>query len=421
MFINYLLLICALSLSTVAAYYSVIGLTTIFAGAFWPVVIMGGLLEGSKIVVSSWLYRKWDIVPALLKTYLTTAVIILMIITSIGIFGFLSKAHIEQTGQIKENQAQIERIESDITRQKQLQDRAEQKLKQLESIGTGSDVNIQNQITTEQQRIDDAYKRIQPAIDEQNKIIDSQTKIIADQIADIDKQLQQLQTYIDSKEIIKAQGLVGTKPDGDWGPGTAAAVKSWQQSKRDEKTTLVQKLEDINKNNVSVKMAREEIQRLRQTAEAQVNESNKLINRLREQVGKTKAEDISALITEQQTVVKNTTKEIDTLYSKKFDIESQYRKLEAEVGPIKYIANFIYNADTDKNILEKSVTWMIIAIIFVFDPLAVLMLIAANLGFTKKLETNNNNEPDQKKRLKLSNLYNQMSVFPIKLNWLSNK
>ena len=112
MLINILLLICALSLSTVAAYYSVVGLATIFAGAFWPVIIMGGLLEASKIVVSSWLYRKWKDVPILLKTYLTTAVVILMIITSIGIFGFLSKAHIEQTGQIKENTAHIERYDT---------------------------------------------------------------------------------------------------------------------------------------------------------------------------------------------------------------------------------------------------------------------------------------------------------------------
>ena len=88
MLINILLLLCALSLSTVAAYYSVVGLATIFAGAFWPVVIMGGLLEASKIVLSSWLYRSWEKVPVLLKTYLTSAVIILMIITSIGIFGF---------------------------------------------------------------------------------------------------------------------------------------------------------------------------------------------------------------------------------------------------------------------------------------------------------------------------------------------
>lgn len=381
MFINYLLLICALSLSTVAAYYSVVGLATIFAGAFWPVIIMGGLLEASKIIVSSWLYRRWKDIPLLLKTYLTSAVVILMIITSVGIFGFLSKAHIEQTGQIKENLAQVERFDAEIARQKNQIEKAEQRLKQLENVGTGSDVNVQNQISTEQQRIDDAYKRIQPAIDEQNRIIEAQTKIIIDQISDIDKQQDLLQRYIDSKEIAKAQGLVGTRADGDWGPGTAAAVKLWQQTKKQDKDLLLNKLEDINKNNGVVKNARDEIQRIRQRAEDQVAESNKLINRLREQLGKTKAEDVGFLITEQQDIIKKNNKEIDSFLDKKFQLESQYRKLEAEVGPIKYIANFIYNTDADKNILEKSVTWMIIVIILVFDPLAVLMIISANLGF----------------------------------------
>lgn len=383
MFINVLLLICALCLSTVAAYYSVVGLATIFAGAFWPVIIMGSILEASKLVVSSWLYRKWEVVPILLKTYLTTAVIILMIITSIGIFGFLSKAHIEQTGQLQENVAQIERYNAEISRQKFLYQKAEEKLKQLESVGTGSDVNIQNQINVEQQRIDDAYKRIQPVIDEQNKIIEGQTKIILDQVSDIDKQLENLQKYIDSGDVAKAQSMVGTRADGSWGPGTAAAVKNWQQTRKDEKANLLTKLEDINKNNTIVKSSREEIQRIRQAVETQIAESNKLINRLREQLGKTKVEDISGLINEQQEIIKKSNKEIDSLSEKKFSLETQYRKLEAEVGPIKYIANFIYESNTDKNLLEKSVTWMIIVIIFVFDPLAVLMIISANLGFSK--------------------------------------
>ena len=381
MFINILLLVCALCLSSVAAYYSVIGLATIFAGAFWSVIIMGGILEASKIVLSSWLYRRWKYVPILLKMYLTTAVVVLMMITSVGIFGFLSKAHIEQTGQMKENVAQIERFDSEISRYKFAIGKAEQQIKQLEVGGTGSDVNIQSQIATEQQRIDDAYKRIQPAIDEQNKIIEAQTKIISDQLAEIDKQQDLLQRYIENKEIAKVQGLVGTKADGDWGPGTVAAVRTWQQSKKDEKTALITKLEDITKNNNTVKQAREEVQRIRQTAEQQVSESNKLVNRLREQLGKTKVEDISNLIIEQQDIIKKGNKEIDVIFEKKFQLETQYRRLEAEVGPIKYIATFIYNTDADKNILEKSVTWMIIAIICVFDPLAVLMIIAANLGF----------------------------------------
>jgi peptidoglycan hydrolase-like protein with peptidoglycan-binding domain len=383
MFITFLLLICALSLSTVAAYYSVVGLATIFAGAFWPVIIMGALLEASKIVLSSWLYRNWIKVPLLLKTYLTSAVIVLMIITSIGIFGFLSKAHVEQTSQMQENLAIIERYDNEISRNKKSIERAEQKLKQLENVGTGSDVNIQNQIDVEQKRIDEVYKRVQPLIDEQNKIIDSQSKIITDQINEIDRQQDQLQKYIDAKEIAKAQGLVGTKADGEFGPGTAAAVKQWQQSKKEEKITLVNKLEDINKNNAAVKSAREEITKIRQSAENQVQESNRLINRLREQVGKTKVEDISSLLTEQQDIIKKSNQEIESISAKKFTLESSYRKLEAEVGPIKYLANFIYNTEADKTILEKSVTWMILVIIFVFDPLAILMLIAANLGLVK--------------------------------------
>lgn len=89
--------ISAFLLSGIAGYYSIVGLALIFPGAFWPVVIMGGSLEFSKLVTASWLYRNWKTSPVLLKSYLTIAVVILMLITSMGIFGFLSKAHIEHS------------------------------------------------------------------------------------------------------------------------------------------------------------------------------------------------------------------------------------------------------------------------------------------------------------------------------------
>ena len=95
--INYLALLSALALSAVSGYYSIIGLTALFASAFWPVVIMGTVLEIGKLVTASWLYRNWRHTPFLVKTYLSASVIVLMFITSMGIFGFLSKAHIEQT------------------------------------------------------------------------------------------------------------------------------------------------------------------------------------------------------------------------------------------------------------------------------------------------------------------------------------
>jgi hypothetical protein len=93
----FLTFLAAFLLSGIAGYYSIIGLALIFPGAFWPVVIMGGSLEFSKLVTASWLYRNWKTAPILLKTYLTFAVLILMLITSMGIFGFLSKAHIEHS------------------------------------------------------------------------------------------------------------------------------------------------------------------------------------------------------------------------------------------------------------------------------------------------------------------------------------
>ena len=93
----YITFLTAISLSGIAAYYSIIGLAAIFVGAFWPVVFMGSVLEVSKLVTASWLYRNWKVAPVLLKSYLTAAVVLLMLITSMGIFGFLSKAHIDST------------------------------------------------------------------------------------------------------------------------------------------------------------------------------------------------------------------------------------------------------------------------------------------------------------------------------------
>lgn len=115
MIINYIAFLCALVLSSVAGWYSIIGLTAIFSGTFWPIIIMGSILEVSKIVTASWLYRNWSTTPLLLKTYLTSAVVVLMFITSMGIFGFLSKAHIDQQVQLDTGvQAQVEIIDTQI-------------------------------------------------------------------------------------------------------------------------------------------------------------------------------------------------------------------------------------------------------------------------------------------------------------------
>jgi hypothetical protein len=119
--INYLALIVALALSGVSGYYSIIGLTTIFAAAFWPVVVMGTVLEAGKLVTVSWLYRNWKIAPTFLRVYLTLAVVVLMFITSMGIFGYLSRAHIEQSLSITTGDAdKLAILESQIENEKNI-------------------------------------------------------------------------------------------------------------------------------------------------------------------------------------------------------------------------------------------------------------------------------------------------------------
>ena len=381
MLFGILTLLSALTISAVAIYYSVAGLVAIFAAAAIPIIIMGGALEIGKLVTAVWLHKYWKQAAWWLKTYLTTAVFVLMFITSMGIFGFLSKAHIEQTSAGTESVAQVERIESEINRNKDIIERAEAQIKKLETSGTGNDANIQTQIDKEQERIDNAYKRIQPAIDEQQAIIDSQSQLWRSELAKIDSEIATLQGYIDNGETKKAQQMIGASADGIFGKKTADKIGDWQEEIQKERLELIAKIEQST-NNPQAKAAADEIKRLRKTAEEQVAQSNALIDRLRKQLGnEDKAANIDAEVDAQNSRIKNANEEIDKLLDEKYALEGEYRKLEAEVGPIKYIAEFIYGEQADQNLLEAAVRWVIIIIIFVFDPLAVLLLIASQYTF----------------------------------------
>ena len=376
-----LTLLSALTISAVAIYYSIAGLVAIFAAAAIPIVIMGTALEVGKLVTAVWLHKYWSQATWWLKTYLTTAVIILMFITSMGIFGFLSKAHIEQTSAGEESVAQVERLAGEIERQQDIIIRAEEKIKKLETSTVGGDANIQAQIDAEQERIDKAYVRVQPAIDEQQKIIDSQATLYKNELAKIDAEMETLQGYIDSGDTKKAQQMIGASADGIFGKKTADKIGDWQEAKAKERNELIDKIERAS-NNPQAKAAAEEIKRLRTTVEQQIKDSNALINRLRNQLGDTdKTADIDAQVDAQNLRIKNANTEIDTLTDEKYALEGEYRKLEAEVGPIKYIAEFVYGENATQNMLEEAVRWVIIIIIFVFDPLAVLLLIASQYTF----------------------------------------
>ena len=380
MLLSYLTLFTALSISAVAIWYSVAGLAAIFAAAVVPIIIMGGTLEVAKLVTVVWLHRFWDRATWWLKTYLTTAVVVLMFITSMGIFGFLSNAHVQQTAQGESVSAQLERIDSEIQRQESIISRAEETIRDAREQGVGADSNIQAQIDREQERIDRVYERISPSIQEQRDIIDRQKSRLLDQISSINNELAQLDDAISSGDIATAQSMVGVDGDGILGPNTRAAISEFRSRKADERNSLESRLDQIE-DNPRVVAAREEIQRLRSRVEDDVADSNELITRLRSQLGSSTAQDIDDVIDEQTARISDSSEIIDNLREEKFEIETQIRQLEAEVGPIKYIAEFIYSDQADKDLLEEAVRWVIVVIIFVFDPLAVLLLIASQYTF----------------------------------------
>ena len=475
MIFGILTLVTALAISAVAIYYSVAGLVAIFAAAALPIMIMGSILEVSKLVTAVWLHKYWSRATWWLKTYLSVAVVVLMFITSMGIFGFLSKAHIEQTSASEESVARVESITSEIARQTAIVTRANTRIAQLENSETGADATIQAQIDKEQTRIDLAFERIQPAIAQQNQTIadarqgdTTRTKPYEDQLESITAEILRLESSAreyetkiselssdvsgvepllaqiaaleeeiirvtnqlnsgEQQQIRAGQAIIGVTNDGLFGGNTRTALAAWVSGQRERITqiqgevaqvrkdatttvdaerirladvvedirtvqipalkerelTMLAKIDEVRQTESPViQTARDEIQRLRASAESQVAQSQTLIERLRSQLGDVgNAQELEADIDEQQNRIRAANTEIDTLTEEKIALEAEYRKLEAEVGPIKYIAEFVYGESADSNMLEEAVRWVIIIIIFVFDPLAVLLLIAAQYTF----------------------------------------
>ena len=420
-------ILAALSISMVAAYYSIVGLVAIFAAAAIPIIIMGTVLEIGKLTSAVWLHLFWKQAPLLIKSYLTVAVVLLMFITSMGIFGFLSKAHIEQQSQGAENTAQLERIVADIARNESLILRAEQKIEKLDTADETQDDGIQAKIDREQNRISSAYDVVAPAIADQEAIIEAQKSARADaqkpytsEIENIDRKIGLLDQYIENNEIKKAQSMIGANPDGRYGPRTAAAVQAFREAQLARRDVVLATLNELRSTVDPVtSAARAEIQRLRGVAEQQIAQSNELIDRLRAQLGQGTSVDNTEEITKQRSVIVTANGELDDLYESKYAIEAQARVLEAEVGPVKYIAELVYGEEADKNTLEEAVRWVIILLVLVFDPLAVVLVIA---GITlvegthvKKTPPTKPRKPRAKKAPKVEAAPLPPKVEPVKL------
>jgi hypothetical protein len=258
MLLAYLTFITGIAISVVAIYYSVLGLAAIFAAAVIPIVIMGTTLEVAKLVTAWWLKANWHRAPLTIKIYLLPAVIILMIITSMGIFGFLSKAHTDQAIPLGDTASQVAFIDEKINNEREIIANARSLIKQL----------------------DDAVIGIQSG---------------------------------QGREIRNRDGSVTIE-------NPAERALQIRRAQARDRAALTKTIE-----------------------EAQVR--------------------------------------IVQLQEEKAPIAGKLRAVEAEVGPIKYIAKLIYGDNPDQNILERAVVWVIIIIVIVFDPLAVLLLLASQMSF----------------------------------------
>jgi len=352
MFIAILTLLSALSISGVAIFYSVIGLATIFPGAFVPVVIMGGVLEVGKLITASWLYRNWRFTPFMLRTYLTTAVIILSLITSMGIFGFLSKAHLEQNlasdtliQRIQILEDKIDSEKNSIVRQNAVIDRLENSIDKTSGTAN-SDIEVQQSI------IADANQNLKTLLTVETNTV----KDLNDRLITLDRDVSDILTS--NKQFFNEERA-------------SAELKASQKTERE----LIA---------VKVAEAQDRIAELKADHKAETSEAKTVIANMRAGSQDNKGTYTADIDTAEQKIF-DAQGRIDMFIVEKQPLEKNMLTLEAEIGPVKYIAALAVDWGwTEKVETNKAVRWVILMLIVVFDPLAVLLLIAANQSLIRR-------------------------------------
>ena len=352
MFIAILTLLSALSISGVAIFYSVIGLATIFPGAFVPVIVMGGVLEVGKLITASWLYRNWKFTPFMLRTYLTSAVIILSLITSMGIFGFLSKAHLEQNlasdTLIQRIQILEDKIESEkmsIERQTLIINRAEKAISRDTGTASG-DIEVQQSI------IADANEKLKTLLAvETNTVRDlnDRLKVLDQNVSDV---LTANKSFFNEEKA-------------------AAELKASQKEEREQIA-------------IKVNEAQDRIAELKLDHKEEIAKAQEIIANMRSGSQDNKGAFTKEIERSEQKIFDSQGK-IDLYIVEKQPLEKEMLTLEAEIGPVKYIAALAVDwGITDQVETSKAVRWVILLLIVVFDPLAVLLLIAANQSLMRR-------------------------------------
>jgi hypothetical protein len=346
MFLAAIIFLSGVSISLVAAYFSIVGLATMFPGSKEAIIIMGAALEVGKLIAAVWLHKNWDAAFGFLKYYLLSAVIILSGITSMGIFGFLSKSHVEHGASIEKEQAIISQIDQKISRKNEFIDQRKSLLKGLEDR-TGSNKQDNDSIILR------LSERITSLKEEQDSLVKAQQLLISKS----ESQFLELDAIIDEAK----------KPKGFFGATNYSDVLKSQQTER-------LKLENTQED------ALKKINEIQENFAKEISEVRSKIDSIQ-----LKPESVSYVDPKIETYQEDIEKvyaEINDLESEKFKYGSALRALEVEIGPIKYIVGALdewlgFSVGT-----EQAIRIIIVVLIFVFDPLAILLLISATITYS---------------------------------------
>ena len=379
MWFGILTLLTALGIAGVAAWFSIAGLMAIFSAAALPIAVMAGTLEVGKLLTASWLYRYWHDTSVALRAYLSTAVVVLMLITSMGIFGYLSKAHLDQAGVSGDAIAVVDRIDGQIAREENrisiIEDR-------IISLNSSVGLNVQDSIDAQIQIRDTAWEQVQGDIDYNQEQINAVRAQLTIDIASLDNRLDALDKSVNDLRA-KGKEVITTDEGGTFRRAETetidyvAQADELRDSQQDERDQISDEKANLRTQaNADIKIFQDAIDKYREQAQTTINNANAEINRLRNQSTQSQDsvldqidtfnEDIDAIYLE-----------IATLKDEKFEAEQEVRTLEKEVGPIKYVAQLLFGGD-DAELLDKAVQVFILMLVFVFDPLAVMLVIAAN-------------------------------------------
>ena len=350
MFLAAIIFFSGIAISLVAAYFSIVGLATMFPGSMEAIIIMGAVLEIGKLVAAVWLHKNWDEAFGFLKYYLLLAVIVLSGITSMGIFGFLSKSHVEHGASIEKEQAIISQIESKIERKQLFIDQRKDLLSQFDKQSTSSSEDSEAII----KRLDDRIKSIK---EEEASLLETQQEL--------------LNKYNEQESLLNQELEDSKKSTGFFGANNFETVNNSQKAKRESiqqnRASALSKIDSVKKDTL------EKISAIREQIDSvQFKETSDIVN--------------DPKINQYRDEIESTYNEISDLENQKFDYGSTLRALETEIGPIKYIVGALdewigLNVDT-----EQAIRIIIVILIFVFDPLAILLLISATITYSKNKE-----------------------------------